>query len=156
MRSKLGHQTGNTIDVGTVTSHPCVVPVKLSLDNVVPLPQSGHQGLVVAGKEPDVLPLLVELSLQTITLERTLVSKSLIARATRRPTLSLSLANITHSLIDTADECLIASVEAIIGKSYPSLPSRIPMRISLINSDSADDKFLLRNCSLIILSIAND
>ena len=74
----------------------------------------------------------------------------------REHTLSLSLANITHSLIDTADECLIASVDAVIGKSYPSLPLRIPIRINLINSDSADDKFLLRNCSSIILSIAND
>ena len=156
MRSKLGHQTGNTIDVGAMTPHPCVMSVKLPLDNVVPLPQSGDQGLVIAGKEPNVLPLLAELLLQTITLERLLVSKSLIARATRKPTLSFSLANITQSLIDTADECLIASVEAIIGKLYPSLPSRIPIRISLMNSDSADDKFLLWNCSLIILSIAKD
>ena len=72
MRSKLGHQTGNTIDVGTMTSHPCIMPVKLSLDNIVPLPQSGHQGLVVVGKELDVLPILVELALQTVTLERPL------------------------------------------------------------------------------------
>ena len=49
--------------------HPLVVPVKLLLDNVVPLPQGGHQGLVVGGKELDVLPVLVELSLQTISLE---------------------------------------------------------------------------------------
>ena len=63
---------------------------------------------------------------------------------------------MVHSRIDTADECLIASVEAVIEKSYPSLPSRIPIRISLINSDSADDKFLLRNCSSIILSTAKD
>ena len=76
MGSKLGHQTGNTIDVGTMTSRPRVMPVKLCLDNVVPLPQSGHQGLVVVGEHPDVLPLLVELSLQTIALERFLVSKA--------------------------------------------------------------------------------
>ena len=63
---------------------------------------------------------------------------------------------MVHSRIDTADECLIASVEAVIWKSYPSLPSRIPIRISLMNSDSADDKFLSWNCSLIILSIAKD
>ena len=63
---------------------------------------------------------------------------------------------MAHSLIETADECLIASVEAVIWKSYPSLPSRIPIQISLMNSDSADDKSLLRNCSSIILSIAND
>ena len=102
------------------------------------------------------LLLLTEFSFQTVTLERPLVSKSLIARATRKPTLSLSFINITHSLIDTADECLIASVEAVIAKSYPSLPSRIPIRISLMNSDSADDKFLLRNCSSMILSTAKD
>ena len=91
------------------------------------------------------LPSLTKFPFQTVTLERLLVSKSLIAQATRKPTLSLSVASNTHSLIDTADECLIDSVEAVIWKSYPSLPSRIPMRISLINSDSADDKFLLRN-----------
>ena len=156
MRSKLDHQKGQTIDVGTMTSHPCGVPIKLPFDKIVPLPQSGHQSLIVGGKEPHMLLLLSKFSFQTVTLERPLVSKSLIARATRKPTLSLSLASIVHSLIDTADECLIASVEAVIWKSYPSLPSRIPIRISLINSDSADDKFLLRNCSSIILSIAKD
>ena len=52
-----------------MTSHPLVVPVELLLDNVVPLPQSGHQGLVVVGKELEVLPILAEFSLQTITLE---------------------------------------------------------------------------------------
>ena len=102
------------------------------------------------------LPSLTQLSFQTVTLERLLVSKSLIARATRKPTLSLSFVSITHSLIDTADECLITSVDAVIWKSYPSLPSRIPIRISLMNSDSADDKFLLRNCSSMILSTAKD
>ena len=102
------------------------------------------------------LLLLSKLSFQTVTLERPLVSKSLIAQATRKPTLSLSLASMVHNRIDTADECLIASVEAVIEKSYPSLPSRIPIRISLMNSDSADDKFLLRNCSSIILSTARD
>ena len=60
------------------------------------------------------LLLLTELSLQTIALERSLVSKSLITQATKKPTLSLSLASIVHSRIDTADECLIASVEAVI------------------------------------------
>ena len=139
-----------------MTSHPCGVPIEFPFNQVVPLPQSGHQGLVVVGKEPDVLPSLTELSLQTITLERPLVSKRLNSRATRKPTLSLSFVSITHSRIATADECLIASVEAVIWKSYPSLPSRIPSRISLINSDSADDKFLFRNCSSMILSTAKD
>ena len=90
------------------------MPVELPFDQIVPLPQSDHQGLIVVGKEPDMLPSLTELLLQTVTLERPLVSKSLIARATRKPTLSFSLASIVHSLIDTADECLIASVEAVI------------------------------------------
>ena len=139
-----------------MTSHPRIVPVELPLDNVVPLPQSGHQGLVVGRKELEVLPILAELSLQTITLEMSPCQQSLIAQASRKHTLSLSLANITHSRTNTADKCLIAKVEAVIGKSYPSLPSRIPTRTSLINSDLADDKFLLRNCSSIILSIAKD
>ena len=102
------------------------------------------------------LLLLTKLSLQSVILERPLISESLIARATREPTLSLSLASMVHSRIDTADECFIASVEAVIGKSYPSLPSRIPIRINLMNSDSADDKSRLRNCSSMILSIAKD
>ena len=156
MRSKLDHQKGQTVDVGAMTPHPCDVLIELPFHEVVPLSQSDHQGLVVGGEEPQMLLLLTELSLQTIALKRSLVSKSLIARATRKPTLSLSLISIVHSLIETADECRIASVEAVIGKSYPSLPSRIPIRISLINSDSADDKFLLRNCSSMILSTAKD
>ena len=114
MRSKLDHQKGQTIDVGTMTSHPRGMPIELPFYEVVPLPQSGHQGLIVGGKEPHMLLLLLKLPLQTVTLERLLVSKSLIARATRKPTLSLSLASMFHSLIDTADECLIASVEAVI------------------------------------------
>ena len=87
------------------------------------------------------LPILTKLSLQTITLEMPPCQQSLIAQASREHTLSLSLANITHSLIATADECLIDSVEAVIVTLYPSLLSRIPIRISLMNSDSADDKF---------------
>ena len=156
MRSKLDHQTGQTVDVRTVTSHPCVMPIEFPLDNVVPLPQSGHQGLVVVAKELKVLPILAELSLQTITLEMSPCQQSLIAQASRKHTLSLSLTNITHSRIATADECLIDSVEAVMGKSYPSHPSRIPIRINLMNSDSANDKFLLQNCSSIIQSIAKD
>ena len=64
------HQRGQTIDVGTMTSHPRPVPVELPFDEVVPLPQSGHQGLVVSGKEPHMLLLLTELSLQSVILER--------------------------------------------------------------------------------------
>ena len=132
------------------------MPIELPFDEVVPLPQSGHQGLIVGSEQPHMLLLLTELSLQTVALERFLVSQSLIARATRKPTLSLSFISIVHNRIDTADECLIDSDEAVIVKSYPSLPSRIPIRISLINSDSADDKSRLRNCSSMILSIARD
>ena len=97
-----------------MTSHPRGLPIKLPFDKIVPLPQSGHQGLIVAGKELDMLPSLAKFPFQTITLERPLVSKSLIARATRKPTLSLWLASIVHSLIDTADKCRIASVDAVI------------------------------------------
>ena len=59
-----------------MTSHPGGVPIELPLDNVVPFPQSGHQGLVVAGKERDMLLGLTKLSFQTVTLERPLVSKA--------------------------------------------------------------------------------
>ena len=57
-------------------SHPRRVPIELLFDKVVPLPQSDYQSLVVAGKEPDVLPGLTKLSFQTVTLERSLVSKA--------------------------------------------------------------------------------
>ena len=76
MRSKLDHQKGQTINVGTMTPHPRGMPIELPLDEVVSLPQSGHQGLIVAGKEPDVLPSLPEFPFQTVTLERLLVSKA--------------------------------------------------------------------------------
>ena len=76
MRSKLDHQKGQTIDVGAMTPHPGAVPIELPSDKVVPLPQSGHQGLIVGGKEPYMLLLLTELSLQTIALKRSLVSQA--------------------------------------------------------------------------------
>ena len=76
MRSKLDHQKGQTIDVRTVTTHPCGMPVKLPLNEVIPLPQSGHQGLIVSHKESQVLLLLPKLPFQTVTLERFLVSKA--------------------------------------------------------------------------------
>ena len=76
MRSKLDHQKGQTINVGTMTSHPRGVPIELPFDKVVPFPQSGHQGLIVGGKERHMLLLLAELFLQPVTLERLLVSKA--------------------------------------------------------------------------------
>ena len=60
-----------------MASHPRCMPVKLPFDKVVPLPQSGHQGLIISGQEPHMLLLLAKLSFQTITLERPLVSKKL-------------------------------------------------------------------------------
>ena len=59
-----------------MTSHPCGVPIELLFDNVVPLPQSGHQGLIIARHERDVLPSLTKLPFQTVTLERPLVSNA--------------------------------------------------------------------------------
>ena len=76
MRSKLNHQKGQTIDLGTMLSHPRAVSIELPFDEVVPLPQRGHQGLIIAGKELDMLPGLAKFSFQTITLERPLVSKA--------------------------------------------------------------------------------
>ena len=76
MRSKLDHQKGQTIDVGTMTSHPRGMLVELPLYKVVPLPQRPHQGLVVAGKERNMLLDLAECLFQTVTLERSLVSKA--------------------------------------------------------------------------------
>ena len=52
------------------------MPVKLPFDYVVSLPQSGHQGLIVASQELDMLPSLTKFSFQTVTLERLLVSKA--------------------------------------------------------------------------------
>ena len=76
MRSKLDHQKGQTIDVGAMTPHPRGVPIELPFHQIVPLPQSGHQGLIVGCKEPHMLLLLSKLSLQTVTLKRPLVSKA--------------------------------------------------------------------------------
>ena len=59
-----------------MTSHPGGLPIELPFYHVVPLPQSGHQGLIVGGKEPYVLLLLTKLSFQTVTLERSLVSRA--------------------------------------------------------------------------------
>ena len=52
------------------------MPVELPLDKIVPLPQSDHQVLIIGAKELNVLPSLVKLPFQTITLERSLVSKA--------------------------------------------------------------------------------
>ena len=52
------------------------MPIELPFDKIVPFPQRLHQGLVIAGEEPDMLPSLAKLSFQTITLERLLVSKA--------------------------------------------------------------------------------
>ena len=49
-----------------------------------------------------------------------------------------------NSLADTAAVCLIALVDAIIGMSYPSLPSRIPILISQKNWVSLVNKSLPR------------
>ena len=76
MRSKLDHQKGQTVDVGTMTSHPPGMPIELPFDKVVSLPQSGHQGLIVSSKEPHMLLQLLKLSLQTVALKRPLVSKA--------------------------------------------------------------------------------
>ena len=76
MRSKLDHQRGQTIDVGTMPTHPRGMSIKLPFHQVVPLPQSAHQGLIVSRKEPQVLLLLSKIPLQTVTLERFLVSKA--------------------------------------------------------------------------------
>ena len=97
-----------------MTSHSCGVLIKLPFYEVVPFPQSGHQGLIVGGEEPYMLLLLLKLSLQAVTLERPLVNKSLIARVTRKPTLSLSLASITHSRIDTVSEPLYSSAPNVL------------------------------------------
>ena len=59
-----------------MTSHPRSVPVELPFDDIVPLPQRGHQGLIIARHELDVLPSLTKLPFQPITLERPLVSKA--------------------------------------------------------------------------------
>ena len=53
-----------------MTPHSGGVPIELPFNQIVPLPQSGHQGLIIVGKEPDMLPGLTKLCLQTVTLER--------------------------------------------------------------------------------------
>ena len=52
-----------------MTSQLYVLTVELFLDNVVPLPQTVYQCLVVVDKELDVLPVLARLLFETVALE---------------------------------------------------------------------------------------
>ena len=52
-----------------MASQPNVLMVELFLDDVVPLPQTLYQSLVVGDKELDVLPVLVCLLFETVALE---------------------------------------------------------------------------------------
>ena len=52
-----------------MVSQPIVLTVELLLDDVVPLPQTFYQGLVVGDKELDVLPILARLLFETVALE---------------------------------------------------------------------------------------
>ena len=54
------------------------------------------------------------------------------------------------------DECLIALVAAVMGISNPSLSSKIPRRINLINCSSAADNSRPRNNPSMIQSTANE
>ena len=56
-------------------SQPCVMPVQLLLNHVVPLPQSSHQSLVVGGEELDMLPILANFLFKVIGLNAPLLAK---------------------------------------------------------------------------------
>ena len=57
------------VQVLPVTSQPNVLTAELLLDDVVPLLQTFYQSLVVGDKELDVLPILVRILFETVTLE---------------------------------------------------------------------------------------
>ena len=57
------------VQVLPVTSQLNILTVELLLDDVVPLPQTLYQCLVVGDKELNVLPILVHLLFKMITLE---------------------------------------------------------------------------------------
>ena len=57
------------VQVPSVAGQPIVLTVELLLDDVVPLPQTFYQSLVVGDKELDVLPVLARLLFKTIALE---------------------------------------------------------------------------------------
>ena len=57
------------VEVLLMTSQLYVLTVELFLDNVVPLPQTVYQCLVVVDKELDVLPVLARLLFETVALE---------------------------------------------------------------------------------------
>ena len=57
------------VQVFLVAGQPNVLTVKLFLDNVIPFPQAFYQRLVVGDKELDVLPILVCLLFETVTLK---------------------------------------------------------------------------------------
>ena len=57
------------VKVLSVTSQPNILTVELLLDDVIPLPQTFYQCLVVGDKELDVLPILACLLFEMVTLE---------------------------------------------------------------------------------------
>ena len=57
------------VEIFPVASQPHVLTVELFLDDVVPLPQTFYQRLVVGDKELDVLPILARLLFETVALE---------------------------------------------------------------------------------------
>ena len=97
---------------------------------------------------------LANLPLQAIALEFPSLLACTNHECQRGQTLCRLFANITQSLIATADECCIAKVNTIIVTLYPSLLSRIHIWINLMNSNSTADKSLFQNCSSITRSTA--
>ena len=57
------------VEIFPVASQPHVLTVELLLDDVVPLPQTFYQRLVVGDKEPNMLPILARLLFETVALE---------------------------------------------------------------------------------------
>ena len=57
------------VEVLPVASQPHVLTVELLLDDVVPLPQTFYQRLVVGDEELNVLPILARLLFETVALE---------------------------------------------------------------------------------------
>ena len=109
---------------------------------------------VVVDEELDMLHILADFLFKTIGLKCPICQLCTDHKHQRGQTLIRSFDSITHSLMATADECLIDVIDAVIRKSYPSLPSRIPIRISLMNSNSADNKSRFWNCSSMIWLMA--
>ena len=140
--------------VMTMATEPGLQMIHLPLKDVVPLLQVVHQLLIVGRDQSVELMMGLDFLLQSICLEKPSEKES--------PKGSQSLTAYPLSLVlvhcpqphGHRGTVLIARVKAVIGRLYPSLLSRIPIRIRHMNCASLADRSLPPNNPSIIQSMA--